>query len=288
MKKISHFAKAFSLSALLIACSDSTVGLKHQSQSSSFLEKIIISSSENLSAPKIEQEDAWYPAPAIPESSIRFHINAGHISEQGYIYFADSNEFISSEGTPRLGINADNPAGTGDDINIAKQRLIYHINYILRDDGTIKSSILDVFPYRAARRGFGFNSGSHKTPTGLYLLTPQAISPYLYGSINPEKGITSATMDMWNILDSQGNPIYAETRGANDPHNRMIIPHAYLGQNHQIYRDEGSMGCPHISSQDIQNMYNFVYENPNSYIYISGSCQEDLPYLERKISNIPH
>ena len=181
-----------------------------------------------------------------------------------------------------MGLNADNPGGTGDDIQVAKQRLMYQLHYFLRKDSTLKIKILNVFPYRAARAGFGFEAGSNQTPTGLYLLTPQRIASTLYGYINEQRGITGATIDMWNILNSEETSIYYETRGPNSPHNRQTVHHPSLHQHHQTHLDRGSMGCLHLLANDARNMFNFIYSHNQVPIYIRGSSNNDLPSLERK------
>ena len=297
MTKLSQWAKFLTLALCLNGCSDPIIpesALTKQTapyisineiKDNISLEKRLTTHIHNSQSTKPSQETQWYPQPNIPYNSLKIHIKNQNIPNDFFIYIADSKEFISNENTPRIGLNADNPEGTGDDINISKQRLMYQLHYFLRKDNTLKIKILDVFPYRAARAGFGFEEGSNQTPTGLYLLTPQRIASSVYGPINEQMGITGATIDMWNILDQEGNSIYFETRGPNSPHNRQIVHHPYLYQHHQIYLDKGSMGCLHLLANDARNMFNFTFLHNRVPVYISGSSNEDLPQREQKLND---
>ena len=138
MIKLSQWAKILTLTLCLNGCSDSIIRenispkLSHTSQvvheikTSPSLEKILTYPQE----PKDIIED-WYTQPSTQLSFLYYHIEQNNIEKEGHLYLADYPEFISNEYTPRFGVNADNPEGTGNDQGIARQRLMYHIHYLM-------------------------------------------------------------------------------------------------------------------------------------------------------------
>lgn len=316
MIKLSQWAKVLTLALCLNGCSDSiirdntspklshTPPLVNEIKNLPSLEKILTPPQEIKNT---LEENIWYPQPSTQLSFLSHHINQNNIEKEGHLYLADYPEFISNESTPRFGVNADNPEGTGNDQGIARQRLMYHIHYFQKEDGTLKTKILDVFPYRASRNGNGFRRDSYQTPTGFYVLEPQLLSYSGRGDeyVNRLKGFTGATILVLNILNLNGDPIYFETRGIHDPWEREVLIHGYHQEDYQINNERGSGGCFHVPSSEALRMAQEINARLNplppeelqehqelneekleiiqTYLFSSGTGPISWPNLEQEI-----
>lgn len=217
------------------------------------------------------------------ENSISHHIEQGHIEEEGLLLYLNPEEYIAPEGQG-IGVNASNLEGTGDDIEVSRQRQIHLIEYNTLPK-TMHYEVIDEFPCRTARRGFGFRCNSLMTPTGLFHLYFQnRTAPYRTAS-ETYSNITTATTALKNICDEEGNPIYEETSEINDVFSRRkIVIHSRENSREDEFDITGSDGCVLIPNEDNWRLAKDIlprYEN--AYIFIAGQSPEDLPQYERQL-----
>jgi len=208
------------------------------------------------------------------------HHQREEIDSKGLLYYIDPNEYIPSGDTmPRLG------KLRGDDVYIAKQRLIYEIKFEIVENN-IEYEIINSFPVRCGKLGFGFRKKSGRTPTGLYIVSNPFIAYDKYYPISFEypDEITTARISIENII-SNGRPIYKETQGINNPLSRGILIHGW-GRSLRSERDLniGSDGCIHLTAENVLTVATNTQEG-SVYIFIGGSKEDfsELPEYEREI-----
>ena len=212
---------------------------------------------------------------------LTIHCYRGEIERKGYIFYIDPAEYIPGNiMSQRLGIKK------GDDITISKQRMMYEIYYDIYN-GITHYEVIQKYPVRTAKYGFGFERYSGRTPTGLYLLTNPLLSIEAYTSMSYKfpMEITTGKISI-SCITTRGRSIYRELWGMNDPSIRGVILHGF-GRTvyEERYLDIGSRGCVHTISDGIISIGKRINEREATYIFISGGETDfsDLPEYEKKI-----
>lgn len=220
----------------------------------------------------------------IVSKAMTIHHQREEIDSKGMLYYIDPDEYIPLEDTmPRLG------KIRGNDVYIAIQRLVYEIKFEIVENN-FEYETINSFPVRCGKLGFGFRKKSGRTPTGLYIISYPFIAydKYYPISIEHPDEITTARATIENII-SNGQSIYEETQGINDPISRGILIHGW-GRSKRIERDGniGSDGCIHITAEGVLTVTSNVNKDISVYIFIGGSNEDflDLPKYEKEIFDL--
>lgn len=211
------------------------------------------------------------------------HFNRREIKSSGYLYFLDCVEYIPGhDSLPRMG------AERGDDLSVSKQRLIYEYQYEIVDD-SVSFHLIEAYPVRTAKNGFGFRKYSGQTPTGLYKLINPILADKVYGNlsyVHPWE-ISTGRISLQPLISPARGLIYPEVWGANDPYRRGVLLHGF-GKNLEQQRDEdiGSRGCIHITAEGILSVCQKCGGGHPCYIFILGSnCWfYELPEYEQELT----
>ncbi len=213
--------------------------------------------------------------------ALTLHCYREEIERRGYIFYIDPAEYIPENITAsRLGVEK------GNDITISKQRMMYEIYYDIYN-GITHYEIIQKYPVRTAKYGFGFERFSGRTPTGLFILKDplMAIEPYVSLSNKYPMEITTGKISI-ACITANGRSIYRELRGMNDPFIRGVILHGFGRTAYEErYLDIGSRGCVHTTSEGIRTIGKRINEREATYIFISGGETDfsDLPEYEKEI-----
>lgn len=231
---------------------------------------------------KIFNETMFNIRVGIVKQLIVEHFNRREIKSSGYLYYLDCVEYIPGhDSLPRMG------SYRGDDLSISKQRLIYEFQYEIVDE-SVSFNLIESYPVRTARNGFGFRKYSGQTPTGLYKLINPIMSGEIYGNlsyVHPWE-ISTGRISLQPLINPTRGLIYPEVWGINDPYRRGVLLHGF-GKNLEHQRDDdiGSRGCIHITVEGILSACQKCGMGDPCYIFIMGSnCWfYNLPQYEQAL-----